>query len=70
MFTKKDRKIANLEVKVKNRDKVIEHCGSKIKEQEDFICQIVDLATGNDYDRPDVILAKIKDLVRDYQSKN
>ena len=64
MFTKKDRKIANLEVKVKNRDKVIEHCGIKIKEQEDFICQIVDLATGNDYDKPDVILAKIRELVR------
>lgn len=70
MFTKKDRKIANLEVKVKNRDKVIEHCGSKIKEQEDFICQIVDLVTKNDCNRPDLILAKIRDLVRDYQSKN
>lgn len=32
-----------------------------------LLINIEDLATGNDYDRPDVILAKIKDLVRDYQ---
>lgn len=31
---------------------------------------IAELATSNNYNREDVILAKIRDLVRDYQSKN
>lgn len=31
-----------------------------------LLINIEELATSNDYDRPDVILAKIRDLVRDY----
>lgn len=32
-----------------------------------LLINIEELATSNDYDRPDVIIAKIRDLVRDYQ---
>ena len=35
-----------------------------------LLINIEELATSNSYNREDVILAKIRDLVRDYQSKN
>lgn len=40
------------------------------RQLEKLVKNIAELATSNDYNRSDVILAKIRDLVRDYQSKN
>ena len=36
----------------------------KNRELTKLVSAVIELATSNDYDRPDVILAKIKELVR------
>ncbi len=43
---------------------------SKNRKQNKLIEEIIKLATSNTYDNEKVILDKIRDLVRDYQSNN
>lgn len=84
MFTKKDRKIANLTAMVENRDSIIE----QLKERKDiykntaeyqreelarrdaFIKRIENLLSANKYNNEKAVLEKIKELVDDYQSIN
>lgn len=40
------------------------------EEQEDILKEIKSLTTSNTYNNEKIILAKIKELVRDYQSEN
>lgn len=60
--------------KLKEKNEIIEHNNTVLLEKnrqlEDTVKTIVKLVTKNDCNRPDLILAKIRDLVRDYQSKN
>lgn len=69
MFTKKDREIANLTAMVTNRDKRISELLAEKRQMQDvttdllaFISEIKALSTENTYERPDVILAKIREL--------
>lgn len=72
MFTKKDREIANLTVMVENRNKrITELLTEKRKLQDRTTCllavisEVKTLSTENTYDRPDIILAKIRELLAD-----
>ena len=60
--------------KLKEKNEITEHNNTVLLEKdrqlEDTVKTIVKLVTKNDCNRPDLILAKIRDLVRDYQSKN
>lgn len=62
MMTRKDRKIANQEVKIKNRDKLIEDQQKKIAKLETRLIQIRALTECNNYNYPEVFLHKIKEL--------
>lgn len=76
MFTKKNRKIANLEAMIKNRDKLIKDLLQKkdyykriseeqrkiIAKQEELLKAISDLATSNTYNNDKVVLSKIIEL--------
>lgn len=64
MFTKKDRRIANQEVKIKNRDKLIEYYKDKTEKLEAVIKEVKDLTEENNYNRPEIYLKRIKELVR------
>ncbi len=64
MFTKKDRRIANQEVKIKNRDKLIEYYKDKTEKLEAVINEVKDLTEENNYNRPEIYLKRIKELVR------
>lgn len=48
------------DVEVHNNTVLLE----KNRELTKLVSAVIELATSNDYDRPDVILAKIKELVR------
>ena len=48
------------DVEVQNNTVLLE----KNRELTKLVSAVIELATSNDYDRPDVILAKIKELVR------
>lgn len=48
------------DVEVHNNTVLLE----KNRELTKLVSEVIELATSNDYDRPDVILAKIKELVR------
>lgn len=62
MFTKKDRRIANQAVMIKNRDKLIKGQTEKIAELEATIMQVRAMASMNNYNHPEVYLRKIKEL--------
>ena len=64
MLTKKGRKIANLEAKVKNRDNLIEYLEDELINSEKIISQIRVIANSNNYGKPEVYLRTIKELVR------
>ena len=64
MFTKKDRRIANQEVMIKNRDKLIEYYKDKTEKLEAVIKEVKDLTEENNYNRPEIYLKRIKELVR------
>ena len=64
MFTKKDRRIANPEVKRKNRDTLIEYYKDKTEKLEAVINEVKDLTEENNYNRPEIYLKRIKELVR------
>ena len=57
--------------KIKEKNEITEHNNTVLLEKnrqlEDTVKTIVKLVTKNDCNRPDLILAKIRDLVRDYQ---
>lgn len=75
-MTKKDRKIANQEAMIKNRDKLIKDLQSRNEllkttskdlrfdneEMHEVLKQILDLATSNTYNNNRMVLNKIKEL--------
>lgn len=72
MFTKKDREIANLTAKVINRNNRITELLAEKRQLQDrttnllsVISEVKKLSTENTYDRPDIILAKIRELLSD-----
>lgn len=42
----------------------------KNRELTKLVSAVIELSTSNDYDRPDIYLSKLKELVHDYQSQN
>ena len=84
MFTKKDRKIKNQAVMIKNRDILIRDMERQaqslyeenkdirfvLEESEELIKRIERLISSNKYNNEKAVLDKIKELVSDYQSIN
>lgn len=64
MFTKKDRRIANQKIMIKNRDKLIEKQSQRIANLEATIMQVRAMASMNNYNHPEIYLRKINELVR------
>ena len=83
-MTKKDRKIANQKAKIHNRDILIGDMEGQAKvlyeenkylriENEEFkelLTEIADRAFSCPLDSEKIVLNKIKELVRNYQSQN
>ena len=77
MFNRKDRQIANLSQMIINRDKLIDTLQERkeyyksmsesqredIKEYEETLKAIEDLAKSNNYNNAETVLGKIKELV-------
>lgn len=77
MFNRKDRQIANLSQMVINRDKLIDTLQERkeyyksmsesqredIKEYEETLKAIQNLATSNNYNNAETVLSKINELV-------
>lgn len=84
MFTKKDRKIKNQAVMIRNRDILIGDMERQaqalyeenkdirfvLEESEELIKRIERLISSNKYNNEKAVLDKIKELVSDYQSLN
>ena len=84
MFTKKDRKIKNQAVMIRNRDILIRDMEKQaqslyeenkeirfeLEESEELIKRIERLISSNKYNNEKAVLGKIKELVSDYQSLN
>ena len=84
MFTKKDRKIKNQAVMIRNRDILIgdmerqaqalyeenKKIRFELEESEELIKRIERLISSNKYNNEKAVLDKIKELVSDYQSIN
>ena len=84
MLTKKDRQILNQKAMIHNRDILIKDMEDQAEalyeenknlrfeneEQSDLIKRIEKLVNSNKYNNEKAVLDKIKELVRDYQSKN
>ncbi len=84
MFTKKDRKIANQEAMIKNRNKLIKD----LQEQKDYykemsiqqraendflrdiLTRVENLVTQNTYDNEKVILRKVKEVIQSANENN
>ena len=84
MFTKKDRKIANQEAMIKNRNKLIKD----LEEQKDYykemsiqqraendflrdiLTRVESLVTQNTYDNEKVILRKVKEVIQSANENN
>lgn len=64
MFTKKDRRIANQTVMIKNRDKLIKGQEEKIAKLEATLRAVRAMASMNNYNHPEIYLRKINELVR------
>ncbi len=83
-MTKKDREIANQKAMISNRNKLIKDLQARNdmlkesngdlrydnEEQESLLRKVADLSVTYPLDSEKLILAKIKELTRDYQSKN
>ena len=83
-MTKKDRKIANQKAMISNRDRLIgemeeqaeilheENKDLKFENEEfrELLTEIADRAFSCPLDSEKIVLNKIKELVRDYQSEN
>lgn len=84
MFTKKDRKIKNQAVMIRNRDILIgdmekqaqalyeenKEIRFEFEESKELIKRIERLISSNKYNNEKAVLDKIKELVSDYQSIN
>ena len=84
MLTKKDRKILNQKSMIDNRDILIRDMEAQAKvlyeenknlrfeleESKELVKKIDRLVSSNKYNNEKTCLNKIKELVRDYQSKN
>ena len=84
MFTKKDRKIKNQAVMIRNRDILIgdmerqaqalyeenKEIRFELEESKELIKRIEGLISSNKYNNEKAVLDKIKELVSDYQSIN
>lgn len=64
MFTRKDREIANKEVKISGRDKVIKYQEGKIAKLEAKIREVREIASSNRYGNAEAYLRKINELLR------
>ena len=64
------KKLAEAENKIVERDYFIHKQEEKHRAGKVLIEKITQLVYSNNYNRPDVYLGKIKELVHDYQSKN
>lgn len=83
-MTKKDRKIKNQNAMIKNRNELIKeqkeenHCLYEEKkkleieneEQKELLAEIAQRAFSCPLDSEKIVLSKIKELVRNYQSQN
>lgn len=83
MFGRKERKIANQQAMIKNRDKLIADLQARIDMQKrtiqtlssrndrqaELLTEIADRSVCCPLDNEKIVLNKIKDLTRDYQSK-
>ncbi len=83
-MTRKDKKISNQKVMIINRDELIEDLEEEAKalheenkdlrfDNEEFrelLTEIADRAFSCPLDSEKIVLNKIKELVRDYQSQN
>lgn len=63
------KSLANAEIQIAERNKLIEITVEENREIKELVKEIKKLTTSNRYGRPDVILNKIKELIRDYQSE-
>ena len=63
-MTQKDRKIANQEAMIKNRDKLLKYQTERVAKLEATIRQISTIASSNKYGNERAYLSKINDLVR------
>ena len=58
------KSLANAEIQIAERNKIIEVTVEENRELKELVKEIKRLATSNRYGRPDVILNKVKELVR------
>lgn len=84
MMFKKDKKIANQKAMIENRDKLIKDLQTRIdmlkrtntdfrcenEEQQELLRTIADLSVTYPLGSEKIVLGKIKELARDYQSKD
>ena len=64
-MSSKDRKIANQNVMIKNRDKLIEHQTKRVAQLEATLKQIKAISSSNKYNHPEIYLRKINELASD-----
>jgi hypothetical protein len=64
------KSLANAEMMIAERNKFLKEIVVKDRKGKELIRKIKYLTECNNYSRPDIILNKIKELIRDYQSEN
>lgn len=64
------KSLANAEMMIAERNKLLKKTVTENRKGKDLISKIKYLTECNNYNRPDVVLNKIKELVQDYQSQN
>lgn len=83
-MTKKDRKIANQEAMIKNRNDLIKDLKARNdmlnmtskdlrfnnEEMQEALKQILNLVTSNTYNNDKIVLAKIKEVISDRKINN
>ena len=83
-MTKKDRKIANQEAMIKNRNDLIKDLKARNdmlnmtskdlrfnnEEMQESLKQILNLVTSNTYNNDKIVLAKIKEVISDRKINN
>ena len=62
--------LADAEMKIEERNKFLKEIIVENRDRKELIRKIKFLVESNNYNRPDIILDKIKELVHDYQSQN
>lgn len=61
--------LVGIETKVKERNKLIKKIQQKNEDCEEFINTIILIVTSNKYKNEKIFMDKLKEVVRDYQSK-